>query len=943
MLQILQDNDIELCFIAETWLKAQNTPITALIKDAGFTITHFNRSNRQGGGVAIISKQNHVSKYEKVLKFNTFECIIESFKIQHCQFNLTIVLIYRPAHHDENISPFLEEFYTLAEYVQRNFNCFIICGDFNLHYNKVDDPSIVKFNNILDTFSLCPAITGPTHNKGNTLDLILYDKDCNNVSNVLVDKTDTDCDHYMIGFDICVELKSVDKKEISYRNFKDIDLNHFQSDLLDATDTFLNNADCNDFHSSLSTFQNIFTDTVTKHAPLMTKTVTASNRPPWMDKEFLDARKERRKLYKKWKTSRSNETPEVIRLNRVAFEQQRSSVERLSKDKRSSYIQSSITQSSNCQKELSKITNNLLDSDKQSVLPYTENPEQLANNFNNFFVEKIETIRNNIVPPINSVVHEKPEINTNSHFSTFKHVSESELSKQIRSTKIKTCQRDSIPARLLKSSIEYILPCLAILVNISLSLGSMDGLKESVVTPILKKTGLDADVLSNYRPVCGGMYIDKLIQRMASLQLYEHMSRNGLHIAQQSGYKVFHSCETVLLKIVNDVLIVLDKGSCCILLLLDLSAAFDTVDHEELLYILEHEIGLKGTVLQWFKSFLSNRVQCTSVYGSKSSNRRMSYGVPQGSVLGPILFNIYVRNFIGMLEEAGFIVHGYADDHQVMYKFRIEFQYEALCYALPKALRLISQWMDSHFLKLNAGKSQLLVFTPNNVRDKLVLGSVYIGGNQFIPISFDAMNLGALLDSQLCFSPHITLLTSQSYRSISNFWKIRSFMTVDNLKTVVQSLIVSKLDSCNSLLYGVSEYEISRLQLLQNACARLIFGKKKFESVSHLLRELHWLPIKERICFKILLLVFKFFKNQTPIYISQCLHVSDLSTRTLKINRTNTPYGDRAFENGAPKMWNALPTSIKCMDTIVSFKKHLKHHLFSNFREFQQRVDRYLT
>ena len=124
----------------------------------------------------------------------------------------------------------------------------------------------------------------------------------------------------------------------------------------------------------------------------------------------------------------------------------------------------------------------------------------------------------------------------------------------------------------------------------------MDGLKESVVTPILKKTGLDADVLSNYRPVCGGMYIDKLIQRMASLQLYEHMSRNGLHIAQQSGYKVFHSCETVLLKIVNDVLIVLDKGSCCILLLLNLSAAFDTVDHEELLYILEHEIGLKGKV-----------------------------------------------------------------------------------------------------------------------------------------------------------------------------------------------------------------------------------------------------------------------------------------------------------------------------------------------------------
>ena len=172
---------------------------------------------------------------------------------------------------------------------------------------------------------------------------------------------------------------------------------------------------------------------------------------------------------------------------------------------------------------------------------------------------------------------------------------------------------------------------------------------------------------------------------------------------------------------------------------------------------------------------------------------------------------------------------------------------------------------------------------------------------------------------------------------------IRKFLTVENIKTVVQALIVSKLDSCNSLLYGVAESEISRLQRLQNSCARLIFGKNKNESVSALLYDLHWLPIKQRICFKVLLLVFKFFKNQTPIYISQCLHVSDLATHTLQINRTNTPYGDRAFENCAPKMWNALPTDIKCINTIVSFKKHLKHYLFSKFQEFRQQVDRYLT
>ena len=185
----------------------------------------------------------------------------------------------------------------------------------------------------------------------------------------------------------------------------------------------------------------------------------------------------------------------------------------------------------------------------------------------------------------------------------------------------------------------------------------MDGLKESLVTPILKKEGLDRDILVNYRPVCAGLFLDKLIQKCVAGQLDNHMLFNNLHIPWQSGYKKFHNCETVLLKIFNDIMLHLDNNSCCVLLLLDLSAAFDTVDHDELLSILYHEIGLRNTVLDWFQSFLSSRVQSTYVGGSRSESLNMKYGVPQGSVLGPILFNIYVRNFIQLLNDAGFNVH----------------------------------------------------------------------------------------------------------------------------------------------------------------------------------------------------------------------------------------------------------------------------------------------
>ena len=916
-------------------MKTQNNNITALLNEAGFKITHFTRSIKKGGGVAIISKQLYESKFEKSLVFNSFECIIQSFKVKNSPNHITAVVIYRPDHHSENISTFLDEFYNLTEYVKLHFKQFIICGDFNVHVNKMADPTTLKFHDVLNTFSLVQSIKCPTQKCGNTLDLILHDEQCVNVCNFKVDDIDVLSDHFMIHFDLCYPIRILKKQELSYRNVKGVVMPDFHTDLKNDCDTFLARADCNNFNSSLDMFNNIFGNTVNNHAPVLTKTIQNVNRPPWMDTEFLDARRKRRKLYKTWKRTRSDE-------HREDLVQSRRSVDILSKEKRRSFYQTAISSSNNSAKELFKITNHLLDRSQKSILPHTENLPMLAKQFNNFFVEKIENIRNGLNSSNTSV--ERPIVTADiSTFCTFKCVLAEDIHKQIQSKKIKTCPRDPIPAFLLKPSIEHIIPSYVHLVNSSLSTGSMDGLKESVVTPILKKSGLDPDALSNYRPVCGGVYIDKLIQTNVLLQLNEHMVVNNLNIPNQSAYKRFHSCETVLLRIMNDVLVSLDSGLCTVVLLLDLSAAFDTVDHDEMESTLYHDIGLRGTVLKWFSSFLSGRTQCTKVGESCSQQQRMPYGVPQGTVLGPVLFNIYVRSFISMLEKEGFIVHGFADDHQVMYTFRIQFQYSAICHLLPKGLDLISQWMASHFLKLNAGKSQLLLFTPKNIRDQLVIDKVYLGDNTFIPVSLQALNLGVRLDFEASFSPHISMVISQSYRQISNINQIRKYLTVADIRTVVQALIVSRIDYCNSLLYGVNEYEISRLQKLQNSCARLIFGKKKRESVSEVLNTLHWLPIKERICFKILLLVFKFFKNETPKYIDECLQVTDLNNYLLYIPRTKTPYGDRAFKNCAPRLWNALPLRLRCIATVESFKKHLKHHLFQHFQNFKSNVNRYIT
>ena len=887
----------------------------------------------RGGGVAILSKCHFKPKFEKSYKYLSFECVTQTLKLSNNSVNLTLIVIYR--HGGEVFSTFLEEFHEFVEYVKYNFKFYIICGDMNVHVNKPTDQATVKFMDILNIFSLNQSVNVSTHKYGNTLDLIINDIECISIKDIVVDSTHTlGSDHAMIYFNILCNIESSTKQEITFRDLKKVDLPLFQTDISIGTDKYLSEADGTDFKSCVDLYCNIYSDTVNKHAPVISKVVNSVKRPPWMDAEYVALRKQRRTLYSKWIKNKTAE-------NRSNFEELRAAVNVLAKNKRCSYYQESIKSSGNSQKEIFNVFNTLLDNNNKSQVPFSEDYNSLASRFNNFFVEKIETIRKNLETSV--VNNNNSVMNEVSTFNTFKVVTMEDLQKQIKSCKVKTSQSDPIPVFLLRSSIEELTPSILHLVNTSLTTGSMEGMKDSVIIPILKKAGLDLDELSNYRPVCGGLYIDKLIQKCVLVQLNDHMNLNNLHIPYQSGYKSNHSCETVLLGIVNDILLNLDNGSCCILLLLDLSAAFDTVDHDELVSILSNELGIGGIVLDWFRSFLYGRKQATNVKGCTSEFIDMPYGVPQGSVLGPVLFNIYIRKFIKLLRDAGFIVHGYADDHQVISSFRIEFQYHALAYSLPRCLGIISQFMSSHFLKLNAGKSKLLVFSPHNLRDKIYFDDVYLGSNLFLPVSFEAMNLGVRIDSQLNFNPYVSMLLSQCYKQLSNIGRIRRYLTSNEIKTLVHALIMCRIDQCNSILYGISEVEVTRLQRLQNSCARIIYGKKKFDHVSGLFKDLHWLPVKRRILFKALTFVFKIFLGIAPVYLTNCLTITNVEERILFIPKTSTSYGDRAFSNYAPRLWNALPDYVRKSNTLSYFKSHLKHQLFSNFTEYKGRVNRYKT
>ena len=278
--------------------------------------------------------------------------------------------------------------------------------------------------------------------------------------------------------------------------------------------------------------------------------------------------------------------------------------------------------------------------EQKAILPSHDCAQSLANTLVNYFNEKIELIRNNLETSLNSSTDQVPDsvsIFCGVSFEQFNVVSEADIRKIISSSPTKSCALDPIPTWLLKQCQDHLAPILATIVNASLSCAEFPTeLKKAFLTPVIKKIIIDCEIFKNYRPVSNLSFISQLVERVVCVQLVEHLKTNNMHEIFHSAYRQLHSTETALLRVQNDLLQTVDNEGGAILVLLDLSAASDTIDHQKLLNLLKQSFGITGVALKWFESYLKDRTQTVQIGSCTSTPVTLKYGVPQGSVLGPI-------------------------------------------------------------------------------------------------------------------------------------------------------------------------------------------------------------------------------------------------------------------------------------------------------------------
>ena len=918
--EFISDHSLEILSLTETWLSTDTPPsILHSLTPDNFSLIHNPRIGRTGGGTAVIYRSFLKATVVPLPDCTSFEALCVNFSFSSHAF--TLLTIYRPP--SSSLLVFMTELSTLLSDLVTSPRELFVTGDFNIHVDDCTAPGVTSLTALLDSFGLSQHVNFCTHISGHTLDLLISRSSSQTISDIK-QSFPALSDHYAVHsslqFPVNVRPSRITK---TFRCLSKINYAQLNSDILSSE---LYSSPASNLSDYLSLFKSTLSTLLDKHAPM--KTVSCKSKPdkPFITQEIREQKAKRARLetiYRKTKTQ----------AHKDAYKAQAHHVTKLITTARREYYRNLIVNQATKPRKLWNTLNTLLSRAPRLTLPTSDSALSLASTFLTFFGDKISKLQSalpvslmspHITPPV------QPPL-----LSEFTPATTTEVRAAILASSDATCSLDFIPTVVLKSCIDSLLTPVTTLINLCLSESTFpSSFKTALVKPLLKKHSLPKDDLSSYRPISNLNFLSKLLERVIHNRLVAHLNTFDSISPFQSAYRKFHSVETALLRIQNDLLLAIDKRHVTALILLDLSAAFDTIDHDILLTRLSSTFGISGPALNLLMSYITDRHQFVSIDSDSSDSSLLTTGVPQGSVLGPLLFTLYTTPLSYLLRDSDTSFHLYADDTQLYISFSPEDPGDTLS-RLSSTLDSVHSWLSSNKLIVNPSKTEFLLVGSNYQRSKLVSSSVIFKDNVLSP-SATVRNLGVTFDSNLSLTTHISSVCRSSYHVIRQLRQIRSSLDHKSCVLLANALVSSKLDFCNSLYYGLPESSIHRLQLVQNSLSRVVCPSvRRRDHISPTLRQLHWLPITSRITFKLALITYKTLQYKSPSYLHSLLTpytpARNLRSRDkllLVVPPLKSSSGRRSFSYAAANVWNSLPLSLRSARNLHSFRSGLKTHLF---------------
>ena len=922
ILEVIVRENLDFIVITETWLTTKDdfwlkSQMLHSLNLKSYSIPR--PSAKRGGGLMLIAKSS--IKVESIQTQPIPNCEHHLWKLGIGKLTLNILGLYHPP--EQSSSIFIDNFLDMLESLLLETDSLIISGDFNLHVNDIFNADAIFFLEAITALVLNQHVKSPTHNKGNILDLIITE-DATRVNVTRCVPLDFISDHRLVAGELNI------KKEHPVKN--DVTVNKLignASDVIKSewNDTGVLNADC------LETAIDAFSCEATRVKGLIYKSKTSKlavrKKVPWYNEEVFQQRKIVRSRERAWVKYGEDH-------HWLAYKRERNRYKNLISYLKQNVITSKIVKSKGNIKDLYSIVNNITEHTGGNPMP-PKDDQTLADEFADFFLEKIKKIRDLFtgIDPLDPPLQDSPIM------AKFSLLTESQVKSVIMSMKTKSCELDPMPTHLLKSEIDIFLPSLTRLVNLSLGNGVFSkSWKCAIVRPLLKKTGLEL-IYKNYRPVSNLEFISKLTERCALLQFIEHCNNYSLLPDHQSAYRKDAGCETAVVKLTNDILWSMERGHCHASLFLDLSAAFDTVDHDILLDVLKNTYNMGGSTIDWYESYLRPRWFKVCVNSTMSSPKSLTFSVLQGSASGANLFVAYCQSLVDNIP-AGISLQGFADDHFAHRSFNPNRPQELaeICTSFQTTMLNTKHWMDSMRLKLNPDKTEFVIFgSPAQMKkincDKITLLSDDIPRLNLVKC------LGTLMDSNLNFKQHVTQKCRLAMFNLRHIRSIRNNLTRDSCEILVNGLILSHLDYNNSVLVGLPDVTIRHMQRIQNLAAKLILKRRKYDSATSALKELHWLPIRLRIEFKICCIMHKCTYGQAPLYLKNLLTEAVPNLRLRSGRYTGVKYlvpyvkkkthAERSFSIMGPRLWNLLPDSLRLSEGYDTFKRNLKTLYFNRF------------